>query len=161
MATVEPAESRFAAHKSLYAIDPITGEASKLTASTGWSVSNDATLLSILILEHAHDRPGMLWVWAQISPPKTNVPASMPNLVLSVPPAGRARANATQLVGSSLDDPTADIARRLSARFKRPVFVSLNAGTRRQAQGMMAVAAEQMDELMTTERCIVAELIKI
>ncbi|KAJ1740642.1 hypothetical protein LPJ68_003572 [Coemansia sp. RSA 1086] len=157
MATVESASPRFAAHKSLYAIDPITNEASRLTASEGWSVSDDSSLLSILVLQHNGDRPGMLWVWAQISPPKTNIPAAMPNLVLSVPPVGCARANATQLVGSSADDPTADMARRLSTRFKRPVFVSLNASARRRAQGM-AVAAEQMDELMATERCIVAEL---
>ncbi|KAJ2451399.1 hypothetical protein EV183_003625 [Coemansia sp. RSA 2336] len=156
MATVESAAPRFAAHRSLYAIDPVTSEASKLAASDGWSIPDECSLLSILILQHDGDRPGMLWVWAQISPPKTAVPAAMPNLVLSVPPVGRARANATQLVGSTADDPTADMARRLSARFKRPVFVSLNVSGRR-AQGM-AVAAEQMDELMTTERCIVAEL---
>ncbi|KAJ1836316.1 hypothetical protein IWW55_000624 [Coemansia sp. RSA 2706] len=158
MAAVVPAQPRFAAHKSLYAIDPVTGEATKLTAATGWHADADASLLSILVLAHdSGNKHGMVWVWAQLTPPRARAAATLPSLVLAMP-SGRARASAAQLLGGGADDPTADTARRLSVRFGRPVFVSLDGPKRSGAQGMLAVAAEQMDELMTLERCLVTEL---
>ncbi|KAJ2816815.1 hypothetical protein IWW50_006365 [Coemansia erecta] len=161
MASVVPAQPRFATHKALYAIDEFTSEATKLTSVTGWSASDEASLLSILVLHHhspsvddSTPKRGMVWVWAQVTPPKTRATGTMPNLTLAMP--GRPRASATQLVGSN--DSSADTARRLAARLKRPVFVSLVGTQRTRAQSMTAVAAEHMDELMTVERCLVAEL---
>ncbi|KAJ1735371.1 hypothetical protein LPJ61_000576 [Coemansia biformis] len=166
MATVVPAPPRFAAHKSLYAVDPLAGAASKLTEADGWAAPDDASLISILILDHG-GRPGaagaggMVWVWAQVSPPRARAAAAMSGLVLAMPPGGARRASAAQLVGGGADDPTSDIARRLSARFRRPIFVSLNnLGPGRFAApgSLMAAAAAQGDEQAALEQCLAAEL---
>ncbi|KAJ2710948.1 hypothetical protein H4R19_003493 [Coemansia spiralis] len=168
MATVVAAVPRFAAHRSLYAVDPLTGAASKLAAADGWAAPDDASVISILALDHS-GRPdaavrqgGMVWVWAQVSPPQTRTAAAMPGLVLAMPPGpGARRASAAQLIGGGADDPTADIARRLSARFRRPIFLSLNnLGPGRLAApgSLMAAAAEETDALAALERCLAAEL---
>ncbi|KAJ2835879.1 hypothetical protein J3B01_003219 [Coemansia erecta] len=160
MATVVPAQPRFTTQKSLYAIDSLTSEATKLTEATGWSAPDESSLLSILVLYHSRDAAstqGMVWVWAQVTPPKTRAVGTMPNLVLAMPgrTSSRMRASAAQLMGA---DDSADTARRLASRFKRPVFVTLAGTQPSRARGIASVAAEQMDELMTVERCLVSEL---
>ncbi|KAJ2771713.1 hypothetical protein IWQ56_001675 [Coemansia nantahalensis] len=168
MATVVAAAPRFAAHRSLYAVDPLTGAASKLVAADNWAAPDDASVISILVLDHsgrpgaASSQGGMVWVWAQVSPPQTRAAPAMAGLVLAMPPGpGARRPSAAQLVGGGADDPTADIARRLSARLRRPIFISLNnLGPGRLALpgSLMAAAAAQTDALAALERCLAAEL---
>ncbi|KAI8326381.1 hypothetical protein GQ54DRAFT_72009 [Martensiomyces pterosporus] len=93
---------------------------------------------------------------------------TMPNLALAVPPPRTgARANSSQLIGSNADDPTADIARRLSTRFKRPIYLSLsNVAASKMAAAtsggtMMSLASSIVapaDEVAALEKCLVAEL---
>ncbi|KAJ2124951.1 hypothetical protein IW147_001337 [Coemansia sp. RSA 720] len=157
MASVVPAQPRFTTQKSLYAIDSLTSEATKLTEAIGWSAPDESSLLSILVLHHdSASAQGMIWVWAQVTPPKARAVGTMPNLVLAMPgrTSSRMRASCAQLMG----DDSADTARRLASRFKRPVFVTLAGTQPSRAHSMASVAAEQMDELMAVERCLVSEL---
>ncbi|KAJ2780671.1 hypothetical protein H4R18_003312 [Coemansia javaensis] len=169
MATVVPAQPRFSAHRAVYAVDPLDGAVARLGAADGWSAPDDAALISVLVLGHSGCPTdaalgGMVWVWAQVSPPQTRPPPAMPGLVLAMPPGRAQRASAAQLIGGGADDPTADIARRLSARFRRPIFVSLNNVSRSRlaaAGGLMAAVAAQTDEAAALERCLAAELARV
>ncbi|KAJ2079834.1 hypothetical protein H4R24_003491 [Coemansia sp. RSA 988] len=169
MATVVPAEPRFSTHKALYAVDPLNSETTRLSADDGWSAPDESSLISILVLAHsgkpeAAEKKGMVMVWAQLSQPQTRSAGAMSNLVLAMPPATARRSSATQLIGGSVDDPTQDIARRLTTRFKRPIYLSLNnvGGGRLSAATsgsiMSMVAASHTEGLPALERCLVNEL---
>ncbi|KAJ2902376.1 hypothetical protein GGI21_004564 [Coemansia aciculifera] len=121
-------------------------------------------------------KPGMVWVWAQVTPGRRARSAALTNLALAMPPPPplggssrssiHTRGSASQLMGAgSADDPTADIARRLSSRFKRPIFVSLNNVSKSRltaaavaAGPSLALSMAQADELVALESCLVAEL---
>ncbi|KAJ2610553.1 hypothetical protein H4S08_003558 [Coemansia sp. RSA 1365] len=169
MATVVPAHPRFSTHKALYAVDPLSSETTKLSADNGWTAPDESSLVSILVLSHsgkpeATEKRGMVMVWAQLSQPQTRSAGAMSNLVLAMPPAAVRRSSATQLLGSNVDDPTQDIARRLTSRFKRPIYLSLNnVGSSRASAAasgsmMSMVAASHMEELPALEKCLVDEL---
>ncbi|KAJ2440274.1 hypothetical protein GGF42_007678 [Coemansia sp. RSA 2424] len=178
-ATFVPAEPRFAIHRSEYALDPISCAPAKLAddgSSARDATSEDgASFISVLVMVHSSSggsggsKPGMVWVWAQVTPGRRARTAAMTNLTLAMPPSGsllHARASASQLLGAcAADDPTADIARRLSSRFKRPIFVSLNnVSTSRltaaavAAGPSLALSMAQADELVALESCLVVEL---
>ncbi|KAJ2743305.1 hypothetical protein GGI20_003843 [Coemansia sp. BCRC 34301] len=175
--TVVPAEPRFAIRQSAYALDPISCAPAKLADDSNSSSKCDAagedgaSFISVLVMTHSgtgSGKPGMVWVWAQVTPGRRARTAVMTNLALAMPPSDRlhARASASQLMGANAaDDPTADIARRLSSRFKRPIFVSLNnVSTSRltaaavAAGPSLALSMAQADELVALESCLVAEL---
>ncbi|KAJ2060290.1 hypothetical protein GGI17_003818 [Coemansia sp. S146] len=163
-----PAEPRFAIHRSEYALDPITCAPTKLTAESSGIGEDGASFINVLVMAHSgkSDKPGMVWVWAQVTPGRRARTAAMTNLALSMPPSIglHTRASASQLMGAgAADDPTVDIARRLSSRFKRPIFVSLNnVSTSRlttsAAGPSLALSMAQADELVALESCLVAEL---
>ncbi|KAJ2492748.1 hypothetical protein IWW37_001194 [Coemansia sp. RSA 2050] len=167
-----PAEPRFAIHRSEYALDPITGAPTKLTGDSGSAGEDGASFISVLVMAHSgadkSNKPGMVWVWAQVTPGRRARTSAMTNLVLSMPPSSGlyTRASSSQLMGSgAADDPTVDIGRRLSSRFKRPIFVSLNnvSTSRLTASAVvagpsLALSMVQADELVALESCLVAEL---
>ncbi|KAJ2830846.1 hypothetical protein GGI24_001819 [Coemansia furcata] len=167
-----PAEPRFAIHRSEYALDPITCAPTKLTDDNSSLDEDGASFINVLVMAHSGtdkgDKPGMVWVWAQVTPGRRARSAAMTNLALSMPPSCglHTRASASQLMGAgAADDPTVDIARRLSARFKRPIFVSLNnvSTSRLTASAVaagpsLAQSMAQADELVALESCLVAEL---
>ncbi|KAJ2687688.1 hypothetical protein IWW39_002764 [Coemansia spiralis] len=146
-----PAEPRFAVHRSDAGDD-------------------GASFISVLVMTHSGEdkgnKPGMVWVWAQVTPGRRARASAMTNLVLAMPPSPHTRASSSQLMGSgAADDPTVDIGRRLTSRFKRPIFVSLNnVSTSRltaSAAAMgpsLALSMAQADELVALESCLVAEL---
>ncbi|KAJ2352155.1 hypothetical protein GGH92_001426 [Coemansia sp. RSA 2673] len=161
-----PAEPRFAVYRSEYALDPITCAPTKLTADSN---IDGASFINVLVMAHSgkSDKPGMVWVWAQVTPGRRARTAAMTNLALSMPPGNIGmRASASQLMGAgAADDPTVDIARRLSSRFKRPIFVSLNnvstsrlTASAAAAGPSLALSMAQADELVALESCLVAEL---
>ncbi|KAJ2157562.1 hypothetical protein GGF46_004424 [Coemansia sp. RSA 552] len=163
MVSVVPAQPGLAARKALYELDPLTYEATRLTADAGWHAADDAALLSILVLgASATPPPGterkLVWVWAQLTPPGTRTAGALQGLVLSTPPpAGRARGSTAQLLPAPADDPSSDVARRLSARFRRPIYLSLsNVGPARADPA--GTTPSTPDELAALERCLVAEL---
>ncbi|KAJ2882435.1 hypothetical protein H4R27_003446 [Coemansia aciculifera] len=163
-----PAEPRFAIHRSEYALDPITCAPTKLSAENSSIGEDGASFINVLVMTHSgkSDKPGMVWVWAQVTPGRRARAAAMTNLALSMPPSSgfHTRASASQLMGAgAADDPTVDIARRLSSRFKRPIFVSLNnVSTSRlttsAAGPSLALSMAQADELVALESCLVSEL---
>ncbi|KAJ1966100.1 hypothetical protein GGI12_000304 [Dipsacomyces acuminosporus] len=171
---VVPAEPRFSSHQSVYSIDPMSGVPTR--AADGISRDDGARLVSVLVLVHGSEADagskarGLVWVWASVSPPG-RARGAMANLALALPPLKTAaRANASQLIGgSTIDDPTPDIARRLSTRFKRPIYLSLQnvttssfAAVSATSGGAMSSLApsimSQGDELAALERCLVMEL---
>ncbi|KAJ2520567.1 hypothetical protein GGI11_002259 [Coemansia sp. RSA 2049] len=181
----EPATPRFAAHKAVYAIDPVTLAPERLFSTSSADEDDqqqqsdldsrvgrdDATHVNVLVLPHsaAPGKPGggMVWVWAQVTTSSKGAfadSAPMGSLALGMPPRpGDSRTNASQLVSSGADDPTANIARRLSTKFGRPVYLSLNnAGATTgslAAAGMgVSVAAERLAAL---ERCLFMELKRV
>ncbi|KAJ1895461.1 hypothetical protein LPJ66_004582 [Kickxella alabastrina] len=165
--TVIPAESRFNIQQATYAIDPLTCAATRLSDATAQSTTNTSTFINTLVMTHG--KTGMVWTWAQLSstPLVKSNSGTLSNLVLAMPPRPPARASASQIIGGNADDPTADIGRRLTARFKRPVFVSLHGVGSNMAMrgagsgGMMsldAMALSLSDEMAAVERCVLAEL---
>ncbi|KAJ2661568.1 hypothetical protein IWW48_002277 [Coemansia sp. RSA 1200] len=180
----EPATPRFAAHKAVYAIDPVTLAPERLFSTSSADEDDqqqsdlgnrmgrdDATHINVLVLPHsaAPGKPGggMVWVWAQVTTPSKGAfadSAPMGSLALGMPPRpGDARTNASQLVSSGADDPTANIARRLSTKFGRPIYLSLNnAGA---TTGSLAAAGTGVsaaaEKLATLERCLFMELKRV
>ncbi|KAJ1998998.1 hypothetical protein GGI04_003653 [Coemansia thaxteri] len=171
-ATVVPAKSRFGVHTSEYALDPVSCTPTRLAAnsSAGHNGDMSASYINILVMAHrgSGGGPGMVWVWGQVSRGRRAQTAVMSNLALAMPPASvcMRRASASQLLGAgAADDPTADIARRLSSRFKQPIYLSLsNVSTSRLTapaagpSASLALSMSQADELGALEACLVAEL---
>ncbi|KAJ2556531.1 metalloendopeptidase [Coemansia sp. RSA 1933] len=180
----EPAKPRFAVHKAVYAVNPVTCAPERLFStsssqaeegergSNGYAGTDDASHINILIMPHEGGaaKEGMVWVWAQITQGRGTIAgtASMGSLALGMPPrAGFARTSASQLLGAGVDDPTTDIARRLSTKFKRPIYLSLNnvsnsslasAAASAAASGLSASAVSPVEELTALERCLFMEL---
>ncbi|KAJ1668614.1 hypothetical protein IW140_002633 [Coemansia sp. RSA 1813] len=182
----EPAEPRFAVHKAVYAIDPITCSPERLFSASssqaeeeprgtsGYMGSDDASHINILVMPHEVESVkaggGMVWVWAQTTPSRGTFAgvAPMGSLALGMPPKeGFARTSASQLLGTGVDDPTADIARRLSTKFKRPIYLSLNnvsnssLASAPDASGLSASATSPAEELTALERCLFMELKRV
>ncbi|KAJ1800812.1 hypothetical protein LPJ59_000803 [Coemansia sp. RSA 2399] len=183
----EPAEPRFTVHKAVYAIDPVTCTPERLFSTSSKQTdeedprrasshagSGDASHISILVVPHndASAKPGgegMVWVWAQVTPSSGGTSAGaapMGSLALGMPPkAGFARTSASQLLDAGIDDPTTDIARRLSTKFRRPIYVSLNNVSNSTlavaASGLSASAVSPAEELTALERCLFMELKQI
>ncbi|KAJ2725797.1 hypothetical protein GGI07_001004 [Coemansia sp. Benny D115] len=168
---VTPAEARFRVHQASYAVNPVTLEALRLPPpSEGGQRSSGSpgdNYINTLVM--AHGKQGMVWTWAQISSTPAT-PGSLDNLALAMPPRPHSSdmsGSVAQVIGGHADDPTSAIARRLSRRFKRPVFLSLsNVGGSRlslasSASGMMsldAVAVSPADEMTALEKCLLLEL---
>ncbi|KAJ1647044.1 hypothetical protein LPJ64_001508 [Coemansia asiatica] len=177
---VVAAEPRFSIRQATYAINPLTAAATRLPEHQQLSDSEHMRLgatiegtsyISILVMSHGNQ--GMVWVWARVSsmPPSPRNKSALSNLVLAMPPRAAhhsGRASATYLVGGDADDPTADVARRLTARFKRPIFVSLSnvngasaAVVNGSVMAMMSLdgpATSPAERLAVLERCLLAEL---
>ncbi|KAJ1877971.1 hypothetical protein LPJ57_003672 [Coemansia sp. RSA 486] len=179
---VVAAESRFNLRQATYTINPLTAAVTRL-ASDQLSDNNSKHLhlgavidgtsyINTLVMSHGSQ--GMIWTWAHVSntPPRDSM-GSLGNLVLAMPSRVQqaGRPSATYLVGGDADDPTADIARRLTARFKRPIFVSLsnvggastmasvaNAGSAMASMSLDGSGIQPAEQLAALERCLLAEL---
>ncbi|KAJ2380010.1 hypothetical protein GGI05_006449 [Coemansia sp. RSA 2603] len=163
MATVVAAEPRFSMHQATYSVSPLTSEATRLSDDTASSVMGIEGTSYISILVMSHGIQGMVWTWAQVSKNPPSRPGSLQNLVLAMPSARPSqKASASYLLGGGADDPTADISRRLTTRFKRPVFVSLSNVGGSKLLGAMSVgddmAVSPGDVMAALERCLLAEL---
>ncbi|KAJ2863901.1 hypothetical protein GGI22_001845 [Coemansia erecta] len=186
----EPAAPRFAVHKAAYTINPVTCAPERIFSTSSKQTeeedprrtgscagSGDASHINILVMPHdnASAKPGggMVWVWAQVAPSSgsggTSAGAApMGSLALGMPPkAGFARTSASQLLDAGVDDPTTDIARRLSTKFRRPIYLSLNnvsnstLASAVATSGLSASAVSPAEELTALERCLFVELKQI
>ncbi|KAJ2787619.1 hypothetical protein GGI15_000581 [Coemansia interrupta] len=162
MATVVAAEPRFSVHQATYSVSPLTSEATRLSDDTDGVMGIEGTsYISVLVMSHGIQ--GMVWTWAQVSKTPPSRPGSLQNLVLAMPSVRPSqKASASYLLGGGADDPTADISRRLTTRFKRPVFVSLSNVGGSKLVGAMSVgddmAVSPGDVMAALERCLLAEL---
>ncbi|KAJ1803355.1 hypothetical protein LPJ75_005904 [Coemansia sp. RSA 2598] len=179
---VTAAEPLFSVRQATYAINPLTAEATRLAddrpSSTEEQMRLGATIegtsyISVLVMSHG--KQGMVWAWAQVSSAPPRKGAALSNLVLAMPPRMQkhrpGRPSATYVIGGDADDPTADVARRLTARFGRPIFVSLSnvagvsamasvaaAGSSMAMLSLDGPAASPAEQLAVLERCLLAEL---
>lgn len=169
MAKVVPAESQFSVRQSEYIIDPVACLAQRIVSTQEGIEDKGASYINTLVMTHTGNEKGMCWVWAQVTSGHRARSAGMNNLALAMPPVAtsmRSRSSASHLLDAAqADDPTADIARRLTMRFKRPIYVSLNnvsaskMGVSAGADMMsLSLAMNKSDELVAVEKCLVDEL---